>query len=84
MDVGAACTTAIRAPPGSASGADTTRALALPAALLEKLKKGVLSLLVNTQGARTMREKSDELVERAAAKDNWTTTVSVSRARADG
>ena len=31
-----------------------------------------------------MREKSDELVERAAAKDDWKTTVSVSRARADG
>ena len=31
-----------------------------------------------------MREKSDELVERAAVKDDWKTTVSVSRARADG
>jgi len=60
------------------------RARALPAALLEKLKRGVLSLLVNTQGARTMREKSDELVERAAAKDDWQKTVSVSRAKADG
>ena len=31
-----------------------------------------------------MREKSDELVERAAAKDDWQKTVSVSRAKADG
>jgi hypothetical protein len=31
-----------------------------------------------------MREKSDELVERAAAKDDWENAVSVSRAKTDG